>query len=125
MSFKLHLFAIAASLGFIGVIFELVRRKLLKESYSLIWFFVGGGFLFLSLFGDSIGGLSKFAGFQVASNAIFVYAIFLILILVLGLTVAITRLSKASQEMAQEMGLLKNMVEEAKNKNESGGSGKR
>ena len=125
MSFKLHLFAIAASLGFIAVIFELVRRKLLKESYSLIWFFVGGGFLFLSIFGDSIGVLSKFAGFQVASNAIFVYAIFLILILVLGLTVAITRLSKASQEMAQEMGLLKNMLEEAKEKNESGGGGKR
>ncbi len=125
MSFKLHIFAIAASLGFIAVIFELVRRKLLKESYSLIWFFVGGGFLFLSLFGDSIGVLSKFAGFQVASNAIFVYAIFLILILVLGLTVAITRLSKASQEMAQEMGLLKNMLEEAKDKNESGGGGKR
>lgn len=125
MSFKLHLFAVAASLGFIGIIFELVRRKLLKESYSLIWFFVGGGFLFLSLFGDSIGIVSKFVGFQVASNAIFVYAIFLILILVLGLTVAITRLSKASQEMAQEMGLLKNMLEEAKDKNESGGDGKR
>lgn len=125
MSFKLHLFAVAASLGFIAVIFELVRRKLLKESYSLIWFFVGGGFLFLSVFGDSIGALSKFAGFQVASNAIFVYAIFLILILVLGLTVAITRLSKASQEMAQEMGLLKNMLEEAKQKDESGESGKR
>lgn len=125
MSLKLHLFAVAASLGFIAVIFELVRRKLLKESYSLIWFFVGGGFLFLSVFGDSIDGLAKFAGFQMASNAIIVYAIFLILILVLGLTVAITRLSKASQGMAQEMGLLKNMLEEAKEKNESGDGGKR
>lgn len=114
MSFKLHLIAVAASLGLIGFIFELVRRRLLKESYSLIWFFVAGGFLFLSLFGDRVGGLAEFFGFQMASNAIIVYGIFLILVLVLGLTVAITRLSKASEEMAQEMGLLKNRLEEAK-----------
>ncbi len=125
MSLKLHLFAVAASLGLIGVIFELVRRRLLKESYSLIWFFVAGGFLFLSVFGDSMGALAKFFGFQLASNAIFVYGIFLILVLVLGLTVAITRLSSASQEMAQEIGLLKNMLEEAKKESENGPGEKR
>lgn len=116
MSLKLHLFAVVASLGLIAFIFELVRRRLLKESYSLIWFFVAGGFLFLSIFGDHMGPLANFIGFQVASNAIIVYGIFLILILILGLTVAITRLSSASREMAQEMGLLKNMLEEAKEK---------
>jgi len=112
MSLKLHIIATACSLGLIVFIFELVRRKLLKESYSLIWFFVAGGFFLLSLFGAKLDKLAGFLGFIQVSNAIFVYAIFLILILILGLTVAITRLSKASDSMAQEMALLKNLVEE-------------
>jgi len=113
VSFKLHFFAVAASLGLVVFIFELVRRRLLKESYGLIWFFVAGGFLLLSVFGDSVEGLARFFGFQMASNAIIVYSIFLILVLILGITVAITRLSSASQSMAQEIGLLKRMLEKS------------
>ncbi|GMT41904.1 MAG: hypothetical protein IEMM0002_0315 [bacterium] len=116
MTLKLQIVSVAFSLGLILLIFELARRKFLKESYSLIWFFVAGGFLVLSIFGGRLSGLAGLLGFVQVSNAIFVYAIFLLLILILGLTAAITRLSKTSEYLAQEIGLLKNLIEEKTDK---------
>ncbi len=112
MTFKLHVISIVLSLGLLGLIFELVRRKLLKENYSLTWFFVAGIFLLLSIFGSHLGGLASFFGFHQASNAIIVYAIFLLLIILLGISVAISRISDLTQTLAQEIGLIKNRLNE-------------
>lgn len=112
MTLKLQLIAVACSIGLIVLIFELVRRKQIKENYSLIWFFVAGGFLLMSAFGNHLDGIVNFLGFLQTSNAIIVYAIFLILILTLGLTVAVTRLSNLLQTLTQEMGLMKKSIEE-------------
>jgi len=86
--------------------------KLIKENYSIVWFLVSGGFLLLGLFGNYLYGLAEFLGFLQLSNAIIVYAIFLILVLLLGLNVAVTRLSNLQQTLAQELGLQKRKIEE-------------
>ncbi|MEE8484229.1 MAG: DUF2304 domain-containing protein [Nitrospinota bacterium] len=112
MTVKLHIISIVLSLGLLALIFELVRRKLLKENYSLTWFFVSVVFLLFSIFGNRLGGLASFLGFYQASNAIIVYAIFLLLIILLGISVAISRISDLTQTLAQEIGLLKNRLNE-------------
>ena len=114
MSFKLQAIATLCSIGFMGLIFELVRRKQLKENYSLAWFFVGGGLVLLSLFGNHLEGLAELLGFIQLSNAIIVYAIFLILVLALALSVAVTRITDVNQKLVQEVGILKRELEELK-----------
>jgi len=99
------------AVGFLLMIFELVRRRRLKESYSLTWFFVGGSLLAFSLFGDRLDSLAKLLGFAQTSNAILVFSVFLILVLLLGLSVAVSRLSELTQTLAQEIGLLKHRLE--------------
>jgi hypothetical protein len=118
LSLKLQIIAAACSLILLIFIYELVRRKHLKENYSLTWFSVAGGFLLLSIFGNSLNGIVASFGFQQVSNAIIVYAIFLLLILILGLSVAVTRLSNLSQKMAQDIGLMKRDLEEKRQKEE-------
>ena len=118
MSLKLQIIAAVCSLVLLVLIYELVRRKHLKENYSLTWFSVAAGFLLLSIFGDNLDSLVALLGFQQASNAIIVYAIFLLLILILGLSVAVTRISNLSQKMAQDIGLLKRELEEKRQKEE-------
>lgn len=112
MTLKLQIISIAFSLGLLVLIFELVRRKLLKENYSLTWFFVAGGFLLLSVFGNQLDLAANFFGFIQASNAVIVYAVFLILIILLGLSVAITRITNITQTLTQDVGLLKNRFKE-------------
>jgi hypothetical protein len=113
MNITLHIISVIFSIGFLMMIFELVRRKKLKENYALTWFFVGAVVLFFSAMGDSLGVVFRALGFIQASNAILVVSIFLILVILLGLSVAVSSLSTQTQTLTQEIGLLKNKLENA------------
>lgn len=119
MSAELRIISVLVSLAFLGFIFELVRRKRLKESYALTWFFTGFASLAAALFSGWLDALAHLLGFGLTSNAIIVFFIFLLLTLLLGMSVAITRLSDLVQTLVQEVGLLKNRLEEK----ERGGRG--
>ncbi len=112
MNAELRIISILVSLGFIGIIFELVRRKRLKESYALTWFFTGFASLAAALFSGWLDTVARLLGFGLTSNAIIVFFIFLLLVLLLGMSVAITRLSELVQTLVQEVGLLKNRLDE-------------
>jgi hypothetical protein len=101
------------------MILELVRRKKLKENYSLTWFFVGVTVLIFSAFGDKLSFIVGLIGFIQTSNAILVVSIFLILVILLGVSVAVSRLSDQTQILTQEIGLLKNRLENRTKENES------
>ncbi|MBI3795027.1 MAG: DUF2304 domain-containing protein [Nitrospinae bacterium] len=113
MTTTLRIVSVAFSSGFLLLIFELVRRKKLRENYSLTWFFVGVSVLVFSLFADKMDFFAKTLGFALVSNAILVYSIFLILVILLGLSVAVSRISSQTQKLVQEIGILKNAVEKA------------
>lgn len=117
MSITLRIISIIFSIGFLLLIFELVRRKKLMENYSLTWFFVGGVVLLFSLLGDRLDFFFTTIGFIRSSNAILVVSVFLILVILLGLSVAVSRLSGQSQTLTQELGLLRNKLEESEKKN--------
>ncbi len=113
MSVTLRVVSVVFSAGFLLMIFELVRRRQLKESYSLTWFFVGFAVLFFSAAGDRLGPVFAALGFVQASNAILVVSIFLILAILLGVSVAVSRLSGQTQALVQEVALLRNKLEKA------------
>ncbi|MBI5178297.1 MAG: DUF2304 domain-containing protein [Nitrospinae bacterium] len=115
MTVTLQSVAFIFSLLFLAAIFELVRRRRLKESYALSWFFVGGCVLVLSLLGERLEVVARLFGFAQLSNAILVFTVFLLLVLLLGLSVAVSTLSGMVQTMAQDIGLLRNR-REAKDK---------
>ena len=52
-----HVFAVLVSLASLAVIVELVRRRKLKEEYSLLWILTAAGMLAMwpNLVGDLIG----------------------------------------------------------------------
>jgi len=111
MTTTLRVIAVSCSMGFLLLILELVRRKKLRENYSLTWFFVGVMVLVFSAFADRLTFIVGLLGFVQASNAIIVFSIFLILVILLGVSVAVSRLSIQTQTLAQEIGLLKNRLE--------------
>jgi hypothetical protein len=108
---RIQLFAIIGSILLIILILDLIRRNYLKERYSLLWLTTGGVFLGLSLAIKLLEPITQFFGFKIVSNALFLAGIVFLIIIILGTTVAISRLSEKNKRLTQEVVLLKKIIE--------------
>ena len=109
---RIQLLAIMGSVFLIILLLELIRRNYLKERYSLLWLVTGGVFLVLSLIINLLSPIARFLGFQVVSNALLLAGMIFLVIIALGMTVAISRLSERNKRLTQEMVLLKKKIED-------------
>jgi hypothetical protein len=110
MSDRSNLLAIIGSILLLLIILELVRRKYLRERYSLIWIVTGTLFLLLSVRLDVLYKISHFLGFTIPSNALFFLGILFLILIVLGLSVISSRLAERNRALTQELVLLKKRV---------------
>lgn len=117
-SSRIQLWAVIASILLLLVIVELIRRKNLKERYSLLWLITGGIFLILSLALDYLDPVAQFFGFLIASNALFLAAFLFLVVIALGMTIAVSNLSEKNKRLTQELSLLKKRVEDIEKKAE-------
>lgn len=110
MSARLNLFAMIGSILLLLVILELVRRKYLRERYSLIWIVTGTLFLLLSIRVDFLYRISNLLGFSIPSNALFFFGILFLILIILGLSVITSRLAEKNKTLTQEVVLLEKRV---------------
>jgi hypothetical protein len=110
MSARLNLFAMIGSIILLLIILELVRRKYLRERYSLIWIVTGTLFLLLSIRVDILYRISHFLGFSIPSNALFFFGILFLILIILGLSVITSRLAEKNKTLTQEVVLLEKRV---------------
>jgi len=109
---RIQLLAIFGSLFLILLILELIRRNYLKERYSLLWLTTGGVFLVLSLTIELLTPVTRFLGFEMVSNALFLAGIVFLIIIALGMTITLSRLSERNKQLTQEVVFLKKKVED-------------
>jgi len=109
---KVNLFAIIGSIILLMIILELIRRRYLRERYSLIWIVTGALFLLLSIRVDILEKISNLLGFTVPSNALFFFGIIFLLLIVVGLSVITSRLADKNKVLTQEVVLLKKRVDD-------------
>jgi hypothetical protein len=98
--------AIVLAVGFLAVVFELVRRHYLQERYSVIWVITGATMLVGAAVGGSLEALARITGIQDTSIALLCLLIFFLLVMVLHLTTAVSRLSEQNTRLAQEIAML-------------------
>lgn len=120
LSSRIQLWAIISSILLLFIIIELIRRKNLKERYSLLWLITGGIFLILSLALEYLTPIAQFFGFLVASNALFLAGFLFLVIIALGITIAVSALSEKNRRLTQELVLLKKRVEDLEQTSSSG-----
>ncbi|MFQ3549129.1 MAG: DUF2304 domain-containing protein [Armatimonadota bacterium] len=107
-------FTILAAMGLL----ELVRKHKLKEEYSIVWI---GAVVILGIFSFHrpwVEGFAEMVGIAYAPSAVFVLAIGLISILLLQVTLTISRLLEMEKKLTQEVALLKAELEKVKNDKE-------
>ena len=91
--------------GIILITFEMIRRRKLKEEYSLLWFLTGCVILLFSVFPGVLYWLSAQLHLHHLTTMLLVTAAFLLSI-VLHYSTVISRLSEHEKELAQKVAIL-------------------
>ncbi|NNF06457.1 MAG: DUF2304 domain-containing protein [Candidatus Eisenbacteria bacterium] len=102
---------IGCALLFLFVL-ELVRRRKLKEEYSMLWMAVSLGMAVLAIFSDLLLGITKAMGAYSANSVIFFFGLLFLLAAVLHLTVKVSGLAEENKNLVQELALLRGKLEE-------------
>jgi hypothetical protein len=110
------IFGIISAVGTLVFVIELVRRRKLREEYSLLW--LGTALVLLALATsrpmlDSIAGL---IGIFYPPSALFLVAIVFMLLILLHFSTVLTRLTQENKDIAQEMALLRQELVETRAK---------
>lgn len=98
------------SVFLVGFILELVRRRQLKEEYSILWLLVGV-LLFIIILWRSLQDLiAKLVGIVYPPSALFLLGLLFIVVLLLHFSTVISQLSEQNKELAQKIALLENQL---------------
>lgn len=116
---KLQVVAIIASLGLLGFVLELIRRKRLKEEYSLLWLFMGSIFLFLSIWRGGLEVIANLVGVDYPPSALLMILLLGVFGILMHYSTVISKLTEKNKELVQEISLLKHDFENLKDKIEN------
>ncbi|MDR1077911.1 MAG: DUF2304 domain-containing protein, partial [Propionibacteriaceae bacterium] len=99
-------FAVALSVLLLVVLVQLLRHRRVREKYAVLWIVVGLGVAVVAAFPQAAVGLARLVGVEVPSNLVIVVAIFVLLVVCLQLSVAVSQLEERTRVLAEEIALL-------------------
>ena len=103
---KVEIVMILGSVGLLLIVLELVRRRRLKEEYSLLWLLTAVVLLALSLWRSSLDLIAKLMGIFYPPTALFVVGFGFVLLLLLYFSTIISRLSSENNSLTQRLSIL-------------------
>ena len=107
---RISIIAVLASTIMLFYILEMVRRRKLREEYSILWLAGGIIMLVFSLKKDWLEWASDAAGIYYPPSFLFLIGILFILLILIHFSITISRLYQMNKKMAQEIALLKHEV---------------
>lgn len=107
---------VAFSLIMIGSVFFMVRARMIREKYSLVWFLIGLFTLVMSVFRGLMEWFSDVIGVDYAPSAFFAILIASAYLLLLNMSVSISGIKSHNKALTQELGLTKLRLEELEKK---------
>jgi hypothetical protein len=110
---KVTIIATIGALVILGVVFELIRRKQLRERYALIWLLTGVVLLVLALWRNGLNTLAGWVGVKTyPPSVIFAAILFFVLVLLLHFSIVLSRLTDQNTTLAQRLALLETEARE-------------
>lgn len=118
MELKLTIVAVFSSLLLAIIVIDLVRRKKLKEEYSILWIGASLFFIVLSTWSSSIELLAGLLGVAYPPSALFVMLIYVVMLFLLHVTIVLTKLSEQNKTLIQRIAILENTIDQLKESTE-------
>lgn len=89
------------------LLFEMLRRRLLREKYAVIWIGVGLVLTVVGLFPAFVADVSDALGFALPANLLFAGGGLVLLLVSVQLSHEVGRLEEETRTLAEEVGLLR------------------
>jgi hypothetical protein len=104
---KISIAAAIASIFLLVVVFELIRRRSLRERYALVWLLTGIVLFVLAVWRGSLNKIASWIGVRGYPPSVFFAALlFFVLVVLLHYATVISRLSDQNTILAQKLALL-------------------
>jgi hypothetical protein len=98
--------AIFVSIGLFLYILYLVRKKKIKEEYSLLWIFSSFVFIVFSMWRHGLELFAKLMGIAYPPAALFLILLLAIFLILIEFSINISRLTEENKILAQELAIL-------------------
>jgi hypothetical protein len=109
---RAQIVAVAGCVLLFAFVLELVRRRRLREEYSILWMGVSLGMALLAAWGGLLLGITRLVGALSANSVIFFFGLLFLMGVVLHLTVRVSGLTEQNKDLTQELGLLSRRLED-------------
>lgn len=103
---------ITGALTILITLFELMRRRRLREKYAVVWFLLAIMALICGLFPHVLFAISRLMGVEVPANLVFFFASLVLLILSLHHSYELGRSEERIRTLAEEVALLRLRVDQ-------------
>ena len=103
---RVSIVAAIASAILLVVIFELIRRRRLREKYAILWLVTGVVLLVFSLWRSGLDTIAGFANVSYAPAILFAIGALFILVVLLHYATVISKLADQNLALAQRLAIL-------------------
>ena len=107
MPIETRILAVGISLCMFLLVIELVRRRRLKEEYSLLWLVTSLVLLVLSIWYELLEAITDAIGAVLPSSTLFFFGLAFALLMLLHFSVRVSQLERKMTLLAQEVGLMR------------------
>ena len=102
-----YVLGMVGSITTLVTLFELLRRRRLREKYAVLWAFVALMTLIVAIFPALLTWASELLGVEVPANLLFFLASLLLLVVSIQHSYELGRLEERSRTLAEEVALLR------------------
>lgn len=106
--------AITGAVAIVLIVFELVRRRKLREEFSWVWILTAIGIVVLALNQSLLTTISGWVGAASSVSTLFFGAIIFLIALSVQFSVRLSRLTHRQRTLAQRLALLEEELAEAR-----------
>jgi hypothetical protein len=110
ITFRQRVVVTVMSLGLIVFIFELVRRRRLREEYSWLWMLSAGIILLFALYHPALLWVTQLIGAGLPTSTLFLFGLLFLILIGIHYAVKISSLTMQLKNLHQELAMLKDRL---------------
>ncbi len=118
---RLTIGALVLALALLVLVFELLRRRRLREKYMAIWVAVALGTVVLAVFPELLYRSASLLGVQTPSNLLFLISLVVLLAISLQLSGEVGQLEEQTRTLAEEVGSIRLELERLQRRGDEDG----
>jgi len=111
---RIQILSVIGSTLLVLFILRLIKRKKLKEEYSLLWLGLGSIFILVSIFRPLLDIFAQAVGIIYAPAALLLMLIVSAFIILIQFSIVISKISENNKNLIQEVGILKAELKKVK-----------